>query len=66
MADNSAQIAELRAILQSGVTTRTINGTTTTVDLNVIRQQLAALMSQDDSEKSRKPRVATIYLGGQF
>lgn len=64
MADNSARIAELEAILRSGVTTRTINGTTTTVDLTVIRQQLTSLRQQDDTQAIRKPRIASMNLSG--
>lgn len=62
----AAKIAELEAVLQSGVTTININGTVTTVDLNVIRQQLANLRQQSTTERSRKPRIASIYLGGQM
>lgn len=64
MANNTARIAELEAILQGGVTTITVAGTTTTADLNVIRQQLAELRRTDDSQVSRKPRIATIDTGG--
>lgn len=68
MANNTAKIAELEAILQAGETSTTIDGTTTTVDLNVIRQQLNELRANDDDEANRlrKPTVATICLGGQW
>lgn len=64
MADNTAKIAELRAILQSGVTTVSVAGTTTTIDLNVIRQQLRELERTDDTEGARKPRMTSLDVGG--
>lgn len=62
MADNTARITELRAILQSGVTTISINGTTTNVDLNQIRTELRQLMAEDNTQKSRRPRLASLNL----
>ena len=64
MADNTAKIAELEAILQSGVTTITIAGTTTQIDLNVIRRQLQDLRATDDTQAARKPRIATLDVSG--
>lgn len=64
MADNTAKIAELRAILQSGVTTISVDGTTTTVDLNQIRLELRQLIAEDDTQKTRKPRLSSVNLGG--
>ncbi|MBS0207224.1 MAG: hypothetical protein JSS49_30475 [Planctomycetes bacterium] len=64
MADNTAEIERLRAILREGVTTVSVGGTTTTVDLNVIRQQLRDLERTDDIEGSRKPRISSIDVGG--
>lgn len=64
MADNTAEITRLRQILRSGVTTMVVDGTTTTIDLNVIRQQLRELERTDDVEGTRKPRVSSLGLGG--
>lgn len=64
MADNTAEIARLRAILREGVTTVSVGGTTTAVDLNVIRQQLRELERTDDTEGARKPRISSIDVGG--
>lgn len=66
MADNSARIAELEALLQSGVTSTSINGTTTTVDLSEIRRQLDILRRTDDTQAGNKPRMSSIRVGGLF
>lgn len=57
------KIAELEAILQQGITTSTVAGTTVTMDLDLIRRQLAELRRQDDTQAARKPRIATINTG---
>lgn len=64
MADNTARIAELRGILESGVTTITVAGTTTTVDLNQVRIELSRLMSEDATQKKRRPRISSVNLRG--
>ena len=63
MPDNTAKIAELRAILESGTTTITVAGTTTAVDLNQVRIELGRLMAEDDTQKKRRPRISSINLG---
>ncbi|MBS0206631.1 MAG: hypothetical protein JSS49_27455 [Planctomycetes bacterium] len=67
--DLTAKIAELEAILLSGVTTSNIDGTTETVDIGLVRQQLGVLNRRRDElleRTPRKPRVATIDVGGLF
>lgn len=64
MADNTAKIAELEAILQQGITSISVAGTTTQIDLNVIRQQLRDLRATDDTQATRKPRIATLDVSG--
>lgn len=64
MANNTAEIARLEALLRNGVTTVTVAGVTTTLDLNEIRRQLEYLRAADDSQAGRKPRIATINAGG--
>jgi hypothetical protein len=64
MANNTAKIAELKAVLQRGVTTVTVNGTTTVYDLDVVRQQLRELEATDDTDATRKPRISSLNLGG--
>ena len=61
-----AKIAELEATLQSGITATTVAGTTTSIDLDVVRRQLAELRHQDTTQVDRKPRIATILTGGLF
>lgn len=56
------KIVELRDTLESGVTSVTVDGTTTQIDLNVVRRQLAELESQLPEGRKRKPRSARIRL----
>ncbi len=59
--DNSQKIRELREVLQSGVTSASVDGTSTTVDLNEIRRQLAELERTDDTalaEGRVRPKLA--------
>ena len=61
MPDNSAKIAELRALLQSGVTSSTVDGTSSSVSLDEIRRQLAELERTDTTaitEGRVRPKVA--------
>lgn len=63
------KIAELQGILLAGETSSTIDGTTSVIDLNVVRQQLDMLNRQRDALLGRvplKPRVATMDVGGLF
>ena len=62
--DNTTQIAAIRAILESGVSSVTVDGMTTNYDLVSLRKELARLMAEDDNYASRRPRVASIDLSG--
>ena len=64
MADHSAKIAELEEILQSGVTTVVVDGTTTTVNLDVIQRQLNELRQSNTATADRRPRLSSIQMGG--
>jgi hypothetical protein len=55
------KITELRDVLESGVTEFSVDGTTTKIDLDVVRKQIASLESQLP-EGRRKPRAARIRL----
>ncbi len=63
MANNTAKIAALENILQSGVTSYTIDGRTVTYDHDEIRRQLRDLRQNDDSQSGRRPVVSRIRLG---
>ena len=63
MADNTARISELRAILQEGVTTSTVDGTSVTTDLDQVRKELNLLIQTDDTQKARRPRLSSINVG---
>jgi hypothetical protein len=64
MPDNSARIAAIRAILRSGVRSTTVDGVTTVLDHDTLRKELAQLIGEDESLHDRRPRAASIYLGG--
>ena len=61
MADNSAEIAEIEAILNSGASSITIDGNTTRWDLNALRKRLVDLKATDDNSNKRN-RLLTINL----
>ena len=64
MADNTAAIAELRAKLQSGVTNTTVDGTSVAVDLSAIERQLKRLIAEDNTQRSRRPRLSSVNISG--
>jgi len=64
MADNTARIAEIREILQSGATSVSVDGTTTQLDLASLRRELRELMREDDVQRGRRPRVSSVDLRG--
>jgi len=64
MADNSARIAEIEAILQAGAVSVTIDGVSVTYDFDTLRSELRKLRQADDVEKSRRPTSTTVRLGG--
>jgi hypothetical protein len=64
--NNTALIAQLEAILQAGVATVTIDGTTTTYDLESVRRQLADLRRTDTTQNTRKPKCASLNTSGLF
>lgn len=64
MADHSARIAEIREILRSGVRATSVDGVSTTLDLDVLRTELQKLIEDDDTLHDRRPRCASVYLGG--
>jgi|GEM_PF-2238413 len=60
--DIREKIIELRDLLESGVTSISVDGTTTSIDLNVVRRQLANLEAQLPEGRRRRPRAARIRL----
>lgn len=61
MADNSAEIARLEAILSDGIQSQSVDGLSATRDLTEIRRRLAELRRDDDASiaagKSRPKMV---------
>ena len=64
MADNSERIAEIEEILRSGVKTVTVDGVTTSFDLESLRRELRLLRASDDALRGKRPVAARINLGG--
>jgi len=64
MADHSTEIARLEAILRDGVTSVTVDGTTTVIDLDVIERQLNQLRQANTDTADRRPRLSSIQMGG--
>lgn len=57
-------LAAIEEQLNSGVTSVTVDGTTTVIDLDHLRKRAADLRAQIDTENARRPLASTIYLGG--
>lgn len=64
MADNAQRIAEIRALLETGATSISADGTNTQFDPDSLRQELRRLEAEDDTAHSARPVAASIYLGG--
>ena len=58
MADNTAAIARLQAMLDTGATTAVIDGVTLTVDPKAIRKRIRELTLSDDAYDGTNPRPA--------
>lgn len=59
-----AELEKIEAMLSSGVKSVTVDGTTTQIDLAALQKRASQLRSLLTSEKARRPRSASIYLGG--
>lgn len=64
MSNNATKIATIRALLESGVASVTVDGVTTAVDREALRIELRRLTEEDDTHRTDRPRAAGIYLGG--
>lgn len=62
MANNTTRIAEIRAILQAGVSSVNIGGEQVNYDLSALRDELRALEKTDDTQKKKRPMVVSIKL----
>lgn len=63
MADNSERIEQIEAILRSGAKTVTVDGVTTSFDLESLRRELRLLRGTDDTLRGKRPVAARINLG---
>jgi hypothetical protein len=64
MADNSERIAEIEAILRSGVKSYMNDGTQITHDFDALRKELNRLRQSDDALKGSRPKAVQFDLGG--
>lgn len=62
--DNSAQIAALEAILNSGTKSGMADGEAVTFDPASIRQQIRDLRAADTTLRASRPFAASINFGG--
>ena len=66
MPDNTVKIAEVRALLEAGVTSHSTPGTSTQVDLAALRIELAKLMSENTGAGAKKKRLYKPVRMGDF
>ena len=64
MANNTARIAQIQALLDTGATQVVVDGQTVTISPASLRKQLRRLMATDDTNAGRRPVAATVNLGG--
>ena len=64
MPDHSAEIANIRAILNEGVTETVRDGITVKWDHDRLRRRLRELEAADDTHRGRRPVASSINLGG--
>ncbi len=64
MADNSARIAEIDAILESGVEQSTNDGTTVKHNFAELRKERRRLIENDDTRTGSRPSAITLDLSG--
>jgi hypothetical protein len=64
MANNAAKIAEIRALLQTGATDVSVDGTRTAFDVESLRKELRRLEAEDATMQTQRPVAASVYLGG--
>lgn len=62
MADYSAEIAQLKTLINAGVDTVTTDGQTTRFDIDAARKRLAELEAATDGATFSRPKHATIDL----
>jgi hypothetical protein len=64
MPDNSAKIAEIKALLATGATSVSTDGTHTAFDPKSLRQELRRLEAEDANAQTNRPVAASVFLGG--
>lgn len=66
MADNTAEIARLKKVIDGAITSTTVDGQTVHMDLDHAKRRLAELTATDDTVGGgpvRRPVSSTLWLG---
>jgi hypothetical protein len=66
MDDNSVKIAELRELLESGVSSSSLDGVHTAIDLDSVRREIRRLEAEDETLRVRRPVAASMDLSNLF
>jgi hypothetical protein len=64
MADNSARISEIEAILRAGARQVVVDGTSVTYDFETLRKELRHLKATDDTLAGTRPKILGVKFGG--
>ena len=64
MADNATKIAALQSVLDTGATDVSVDGERVKYDPPAIRRRIRDLKAEDPNFRNRRPRAASINLGG--
>ena len=62
--DNSAKIAELESLLESGATSVNVDGVTVAISPDSVRAELRRLQQADSVQRKKRPVAARINLAG--
>jgi len=66
MPDNAAKIAEIRTLLESGVSSATVDGVSTSIDRASLRAELRRLEAEDSTARTKRPPAASIDFSNCF
>ena len=62
--DNTAKLATLRELLESGATTVNVDGVSVTIALASVRQEIRRLQAADSVQRNRRPVASRILTSG--
>lgn len=62
--DNTAKLATLRELLESGAHSVNVDGVSVSIDLASVRQEIRRLQAADSVQRNRRPVASRIILSG--